>query len=109
MVSLTSWQIEPRFQDARDVTHVSVVATLSLGLNSLRLLLSMFSNVMFKDVELRQLQNKLYSAWRLGSIEEKHLGDPHRPRVVNICTVVAIMRKAVRMYRNGSLKATVNE
>jgi hypothetical protein len=35
LVSLTSCQIEPHFQDARNVTHVFVVVTMSLALNSL--------------------------------------------------------------------------
>jgi hypothetical protein len=36
VVPLTSCQTAPRFQDARDVTHVSVVAIVLLGLNSRR-------------------------------------------------------------------------
>jgi hypothetical protein len=34
------------------------------------------------------------SAWKLGAPAVKRLGDPHHPGVVNIRTLVAIMRKA---------------
>jgi hypothetical protein len=52
VVSLTSCQTEPRFQDAIDVVHVSVVVTVSLGLNSLPPLFLTISDVMVKNVEL---------------------------------------------------------
>jgi hypothetical protein len=61
MVSLTSCQIESRFQDARNVTHVSVVASMSLGLNSLSPLFLTVSDVTFKDAESRQLQDEFYA------------------------------------------------
>jgi hypothetical protein len=93
VVSLTSCQTELRFQDTRDVTHVSVVATASLGLNSLPPLFSMDSDVMFKDTELRQLQNELYSAWRFGTVEVKCPDDPHPLGVMNICMMMVTMRK----------------
>jgi hypothetical protein len=58
VVSLPNCQIESRFQDARDLTHVSVVATVSLGLNSFPSLFLTVSNVTFKDAELQQLQDE---------------------------------------------------
>jgi hypothetical protein len=59
-VLLTSCQIEPRFQDARDVTHVSVAVTVSLGLNSLPPLFLAVSEVTLKDAELHQLQDEFH-------------------------------------------------
>jgi hypothetical protein len=69
VVSLTSFQTEPRFQDARRVTRVSGVATMSIGLNSLTPLFLTISDVTYKDAELCQLQDELCSVWRVGATE----------------------------------------
>jgi hypothetical protein len=61
MVSLTTCRVEPRFQDARDVTDVSVAGTVSLGLNSLPPLFLKVSDVKFKDAELCQLQDEFHT------------------------------------------------
>jgi hypothetical protein len=61
VVSLTSCQIPPHCQDARDVTHVYVVATMSLGLGSLPPLFLTVPDVVFKNAELRQLQNEFHT------------------------------------------------
>jgi hypothetical protein len=60
MISLTSGQIGPRFQDATDVIQVSVVATMSLGMNSLPPLFLTVSEVTLQDAKLRQLQDKFH-------------------------------------------------
>jgi hypothetical protein len=60
MVSLTSYQIQPRFQNAKNVTHVSVVTTVSLGLNSLPPLFLTVPEAAFKDAESRQLQDEFH-------------------------------------------------
>jgi hypothetical protein len=77
MALLTSGQAEPRFQDARDVTRASVMATVSPGLISLLPLLLRVSGVKVKNAELWQLQDELSNAWRLGAIEVKCPGDPY--------------------------------
>jgi hypothetical protein len=61
VASLTNCQIELRFQDARDVTHVFIVATMPFGLNSLPPLFLRVSDLAFKDAELRQLQDEFHT------------------------------------------------
>jgi hypothetical protein len=58
VVFLTDCPVPLRFRDARDVSDVSVVATISPGLHSLAPLLLMTSEVTFKSRELRRLQDQ---------------------------------------------------
>jgi hypothetical protein len=60
-MSLTSCNVDPRFQDASDVTHVSVVGRASLGSNSLSPLFLRVSDVKFKDAEFGELQDEFHT------------------------------------------------
>jgi hypothetical protein len=61
MKPLTIRQTEPPFQDAREITDISVMATVSLHLNSLPSLFLTVSDATFKDVELRQMQDESHT------------------------------------------------
>jgi hypothetical protein len=56
-----SFKVEPRFQDARDVTHVSVARTAAVGLKPLPWPFLTVSDVKFKDAESCQLQDQFHT------------------------------------------------
>jgi hypothetical protein len=51
VIYLIRWPVEPHFQDIWDVRHVSVVGTVSLGLDSLPPLFLTVSNINSRDPE----------------------------------------------------------
>jgi hypothetical protein len=51
VISLVTCPIEPHFQDIRDVDHVSVVRTVSFGLDLLPPLFLTVSHIHFEDPE----------------------------------------------------------
>jgi hypothetical protein len=51
VISLVTYPIEPHFQDIRDVNHVSIVGTVSFGLDLLPPLFLTVSHINFKDPE----------------------------------------------------------
>jgi hypothetical protein len=60
VVFLKHCPISPKFLDIRDVSHVSVVGTISLGLTSLPPLFLTTSNVAFKSHELLRLRDEFF-------------------------------------------------
>jgi hypothetical protein len=52
VVSLIMCPVEPHIQEIRDLSHVSVVTTVSLGLNSLPLLFLTVLDIDSRDLEL---------------------------------------------------------
>jgi hypothetical protein len=60
VVFVTDCPVAPRFQDIRDVSHVSIVGTISLGLKSLPPLLLTTSEVAFKNRELLLLHDDFF-------------------------------------------------
>jgi hypothetical protein len=109
MVSLTSWQTKPRFQDARNVSSSVKSQCANLYTRPTKLQL--------EDKLLRTLHARHnasyagvgYRAWRLGAIELKRPGDPHHPGWQTSLLWWQSCGKHARMPRHSSLKATVNE